>query len=845
MEIMEDGNLLDRVRILLQRDMQYYEEQQTVLREPLCVRVSGGQFDFPRHASFAAVKMVMWWEAEFELVFVESSGLSPPKKDQQDSGELGDDDLEHVVKKVQPDEIISLIIETAEQLLEHLHKLIQESLDHADLTVLTATLGAAALIRNTIWLYHKAAKPQISEGVSEQLWKQYEIFSEMVETIADRLLDLHKRLISLYILNEAESLGWDSEEPFFEKKKCSFIYQMWWLYMKGTKTDLWNTVSPKTAQRIFSGMLNESLTIIVTRYLDARPSLERSMQFWADGLNVLSCSAYLALHCCVSGDEMIGVKLKRLSIFARDIQAKCGHLLVCFLLRGAPLRVLFQVFRNGIDDLAICNPRDGGPAPWLYVAAPHILGGSRSDVYKKIDDKQAAIVELNVLKAQPQPQWGQVIQVLDTAESVVGRLLMSILIRQCIGFTEIETSEPLKLRETNKHGKDADEEEPDTCGGFLCHGGTCTRELRLTAPMGLYALTYILIEANFEPINVFIPAVKEDPNWSNYVDKYQVWNQSRPPWLNALIVNILPAIKPIATAVLDSSKTGASMYQMMSLVLDLFDEIFECIPIGIFRIAIAIDENIPAHCRPIGNSVILQILCAALYTSLLEESKKYPLHPPNYDSKQPQQQSNDAKPLDPQDRGAMVLAIAEGLCAIDEADRHTAQIKSFVENVRKTIKENAENDHWRGSEKTRAFGNIRGDLVLCSDIGKRAMRIAYEYLLRTSDHLLKILKGQKVSDAKISALHPVKVPPLTHTMFHIGDEFPFDRLLHNYDSLPWELMFKIPLGIDTDRVRQEVLCRTELIVEKSKLPKHEREAASYLKQICTPEKRTIFDTDLE
>ncbi|CAB0033288.1 unnamed protein product [Trichogramma brassicae] len=235
MEIMEDGNLLDRVRILLQRDMQYYEEQQTVLREPLCVRVSGGQFDFPRHASFAAVKMVMWWEAEFELVFVESSGLSPPKKDQQDSGELGDDDLEPVVKKVQPDEIISLIIETAEQLLEHLHKLIQESLDHADLTVLTATLGAAALIRNTIWLYHKAAKPQISEDVSEQLWKQYEIFSEMVETIADRLLDLHKRLISLYILNEAESIGWDSEEPFFEKKKCSFIYQMWWLYMKGQK----------------------------------------------------------------------------------------------------------------------------------------------------------------------------------------------------------------------------------------------------------------------------------------------------------------------------------------------------------------------------------------------------------------------------------------------------------------------------------------------------------------------------------------------------------------------------------------------------------------------------------
>lgn len=35
----------------------------------------------------------------------------------------------------------------------------------------------------------------------------------------------------------------------------------------GTKTDLWSTVSPKMAQRVFSGMLNESLSIIVTRFI--------------------------------------------------------------------------------------------------------------------------------------------------------------------------------------------------------------------------------------------------------------------------------------------------------------------------------------------------------------------------------------------------------------------------------------------------------------------------------------------------------------------------------------------------------------------------------------------------
>jgi hypothetical protein len=58
MEIMEEGNLMDRVRILLQRDLGYYQAHQTVLQENLCPGVVGGLLDFPHYASFAAVKLV-------------------------------------------------------------------------------------------------------------------------------------------------------------------------------------------------------------------------------------------------------------------------------------------------------------------------------------------------------------------------------------------------------------------------------------------------------------------------------------------------------------------------------------------------------------------------------------------------------------------------------------------------------------------------------------------------------------------------------------------------------------------------------------------------------------------
>lgn len=41
----------------------------------------------------------------------------------------------------------------SERFIEHIHILSQEALDHADLTVLTAVIGASALIKNSLWVY--------------------------------------------------------------------------------------------------------------------------------------------------------------------------------------------------------------------------------------------------------------------------------------------------------------------------------------------------------------------------------------------------------------------------------------------------------------------------------------------------------------------------------------------------------------------------------------------------------------------------------------------------------------------------------------------------------------------
>lgn len=65
----------------------------------------------------------------------------------------------------------------------------------------------------------------------------------MCEALAERLLDLHCRLLSLYILQDADCLDWENEKPFFESERGSYIIQMWWLYMQGRCDVLSHSIS--------------------------------------------------------------------------------------------------------------------------------------------------------------------------------------------------------------------------------------------------------------------------------------------------------------------------------------------------------------------------------------------------------------------------------------------------------------------------------------------------------------------------------------------------------------------------------------------------------------------------
>lgn len=51
-------------------------------------------------------------------------------------------------------------------------------------------------------------------------------------------------------------------------------------------------------------------------------------------------------------------------------------------------------------------------------------------------------------------------------------------------------------------------------------------------------------------------------DWSNCLDRRQVWNQKRPPWFEALHHLIYPVLTPVINILVSSMQTGATIYQV-------------------------------------------------------------------------------------------------------------------------------------------------------------------------------------------------------------------------------------------------------------------------------------------
>ncbi|XP_059216379.1 uncharacterized protein LOC106093356 isoform X1 [Stomoxys calcitrans] len=827
MEVMEEGNLMDRVPILLQRDLEFYQTHQRVLQERLCTGVVGGKLDFPRYASFAAIKMILWWEDEYFASYRKHSGLLHTEK------ELSEGDFSSVVVKTSdPDKFVGIVTKSADLLLEHLHVLSQESLDHADLSVLTATIGAASLVRNCLNVYLQACTTKICPpkgdekgGALKLSLKQY---SQMSEALAERLLDLHCRLLLLYIVQDADALHWEDTEPFFESERGSYTIQMWWLYMCGTKDDLWNSVPPKMAQRIFGGMLNETLSVLTVRYSQIVTSNARAQLHLCDICNLLFCVAELLPHVSESGEAYVGLQLNNQSVIIRDIHAKCRELFYCLLLRGAPLGVLSKVFRKGLENMEMFSSRHGLPSAWIIFALPRFFPKDQScqwvTEFVDLNTNSAIALELKVLLAFPEADWSFLVKVLLMRDAYLTGIILRHLLQHLPSSENFKNVAKCSFVEAATESK--------KCEGFLCRG-ECFKVSDLLVddvdPVGqsnyqiVLSLTYLLVALGkaLDIKSCLVRALEEVglPGWSDCLDKRQVWNQKRPPWLEAIMHFAYPVLDTTVDMLINAVEAGASMYQAMSLALTCVSEMWDCIPEGLYKVTSLLQDITPVSTRPLSDSVLMQVMFAALYTELIKTAEKY-------------------EKFNNEDRATICFTLSEAICSIDEDDKHTDQIDLFLKQAKDSVMLESYGEAGRRGGGMSAVSTVKIDEVgtaesdrmshsppanyameldvgitdfiaevltsdvLTTDIGKQSLKVSYSYLKNNKEWLMEQLGTTENEPSPFQGAHGQNIKEnkstLLKTMFFI-DQHPFDQLLTGSLKIDYITWLQTPISLNPER----------------------------------------------
>lgn len=96
----------------------FLKKNQKVLQELLCISVIGGRLDFPRNASFAAVKLVLWWEEEYVAAYRKSSGLFRSTVEIEIDDDFGGG-CGGIVKASDPNKFVTAVTKSGEQLLSN------------------------------------------------------------------------------------------------------------------------------------------------------------------------------------------------------------------------------------------------------------------------------------------------------------------------------------------------------------------------------------------------------------------------------------------------------------------------------------------------------------------------------------------------------------------------------------------------------------------------------------------------------------------------------------------------------------------------------------------------------
>lgn len=214
---------------------------------------------------------------------------------------------------------------------------------------------------------------------------------------------------------------------------------------------------------------------------------------------------------------------------------------------------------------------------------------------------------------------------------------------------------------------------------------------------------------------------------------------------------------------IQAMQTGASNYQAMALAITCFSEMWDAIPDCLYTVIMCIVEILPADIKPLGDSVLIQILFCALYTKLLECASI-------------EEAADNDVPIvvnegDPnvvvRSKRTICQILAECICAVDEDNKHTELLGALVTQSIESQKRmrniedletelnatNATHDAHRTDEEYDVenadyISEVLASDVLTTSVGKQSVKMMYKYIKFNVEFLLQQLNVSDVEPGK-------------------------------------------------------------------------------------------------
>lgn len=205
---------------------------------------------------------------------------------------------------------------------------------------------------------------------------------------------------------------------------------------------------------------------------------------------------------------------------------------------------------------------------------------------------------------------------------------------------------------------------------------------------------------------------------------------------------------------------------VFSLKLEMWDAIPDCL----YTVIMCIVEIIPADIKPLGDSVLIQILFCALYTKLLECSTLEEV-----DNDVPIVVNEGDPNVVIRSKRTICQVLAECICAIDEDNKHTELLNALVNQSIQSQKRgrtletdldvNVSRDNVNGAagsghshearsdeeydvENADYISEVLASDVLTTSVGKQSVKMMYKYIKYNVEFLLQQLNVSDVEPGK-------------------------------------------------------------------------------------------------